>query len=324
MLLNILGVLFGMFLIVKGADIMVDGASAMARKFRITEVVIGLTVVAFGTSMPEFVVSFFSALRGSGDMSVGNIMGSNIFNSLVILGATAFVATVPVKRRSLYVDIPWGFLAALVCCLVCFDAWLWGGAENMISFTDALILLVVFALFMGYNFWLALRSKKEMKVVESSMPNWEIALKLLGGLAGLILGGNLMVNCASNVARELGVSEAIIALTILAAGTSAPELVTSIVAARRGSIEMAVGNAIGSNVFNVFFVLGTAGLIAPLRVNDIQPVDVLMFLGGPLFLWIVAFLFRRINRLTGSLMVLAYVAYLVILVRTALGYPSPL
>ena len=294
---------------------MVDGATELARRFRITEVVIGLTVVALGTSMPEFVVSFFSALKGSGDMSAGNIMGSNIFNSLVILGASAFVTTVPVSRRALLIDIPMSLFAAVVCSLCCFGAYLWHSGENEISRLDGTIFLFCFLLFMVYNFWLAKRKKNEMKVMEVKDSTWIIVLKIVVGLALLLGGGQISVNSASNIAKEFGVSEAVIGLTILAAGTSLPELVTSVVAARRGSIDMAIGNAIGSNVFNVFFVLGTAALIRPMQVQGIRPLDVVMFIGGPALLWLFAILFRRINRWMGAVLVLTYLAYLVVLVR---------
>ncbi|MBQ7571713.1 MAG: calcium/sodium antiporter [Bacteroidaceae bacterium] len=319
MLLNSVGVMLGLAFILKGADMMVDGSSDLARKFRISEAVIGLTVVAFGTSLPEFVVSFFSALRGSGDMSVGNIMGSNIFNSLVILGASAFMATVTVSRRALLVDIPLSLLAAVVLSLLCFDTVLHGTPINLLSRTNALVLLFFMGLFMYYNYLLVKRGKSQMTVEQVDKPTWRILLFIAVGIALLVIGGNVLIDSASSIALELGVSEAVIGLTILAAGTSAPELATSVVAARKGKIDMAIGNVVGSNVFNVFFVLGTCGLIRPIVVSDIQPLDVVMFVGGPLLLWLFAALFRRINRWMGAVMVLAYVAYLVVLVRQAVG-----
>ncbi len=314
-----IGVLIGLCGIVKGADWLVDGASALARKFRITEIVIGLTIVAFGTSMPEFIVSFFSALKGSGDMSVGNVMGSNIFNSLVILGATAFVATVPVGRRALWVDIPWSIVAAVGCWLICFDMPLWPKATNELTRAGACIFLAVFVIFMGYNFWLAKRSRHAMEVQETTVSNRVITLQILVGLLTLVLGGRVMVECASRVAHLLHVSEAIIALTIMAGGTSAPELVTSIVAARKGSLQMAIGNAIGSNVFNVFFVLGLAGIIQPMQIRDLNTLDLLMFVASPIILWLMAFFFHRINRWMGLVLVLTYLAYLVQLIREAIA-----
>ena len=318
-LLYTLGVLVGLYGIVKGADWLVDGSSALARKFRITEIVIGLTIVAFGTSMPEFVVSLFASLKGSGDMSVGNVMGSNIFNSLVILGATAFVATIPVGKRALLVDIPWSIVAAAVCWTVCFDMPLWHKPGNELTRVGAAIFVSIFVLFMAYNFWLARRSRHAMEVQTSSTPNRTILIQIVGGLVALIVGGRVMVDCASEVARLLHVSEAVIALTIVAGGTSAPELVTSIIAARKGSLQMAIGNAIGSNVFNVFFVLGLAGLISPMKIQDIDWVDILMFVGGPILLWLMAFLFRRITRWMGVLLVLVYLIYLAYLIRGAVA-----
>ena len=317
-LLYSLGVFVGLYLIVKGADWLVDGSAALARKFRITEVVIGLTIVAFGTSMPEFVVSLFSSLKGSGDMSVGNVMGSNIFNSLVILGATAFVAAVPVGRRALWVDIPWSIVAAVACWAVCFiDIPLAPKPTHELTRMGAAVFLGFFAVFMAYNYWLAKRSRHAMEIQESSVPNRLIFMQVIGGLLALVVGGRVMVDCASQVAHLLHVSEAVIALTIVAGGTSAPELATSIIAARKGRLEMAIGNAIGSNVFNVFFVLGSAGMICPMQIRDINHLDVLMFVGGPVLLWLMAFTFRRISRLMGAFLVLAYLTYLIQLIRLA-------
>ncbi|MBQ8050997.1 MAG: calcium/sodium antiporter [Bacteroidaceae bacterium] len=318
MLLDVLCIVLGIFLILKGADTMVDGSTGLARKFRISEAVIGLTVVAFGTSLPEFVVSFFASLKGCGDMSAGNVMGSNIFNALCILGASAFFAAIPINKRALYIDIPMCFFAALALCLLGFDAWLWHAQQNILSRWDGLILLFVFVLFMGYNFYLARRRPDADEVLEGGKENtWIILVKIVLGIAMLVFGGNVLVDSASNIAKEFGVSEAVIGLTILAAGTSLPELATSIVAARRGSIDMAIGNVVGSNVFNVFFVLGTASTIRPMLIADIQPLDVLMFVGGPVLLWLFALLFRRINRWMGTILVLTYVAYLVLLVKQA-------
>ena len=317
MILDIICVIVGIFLILKGADVMVDGSSALARKFRISEAVIGLTVVAFGTSLPEFVVSFFASIKGSGDMSAGNVMGSNIFNALCILGASAFFTPIAIHRRALYIDIPLTLFAALSCCLLGFDAWLWHAEANVLSRWDGFILLVLFASFMTYNFILARRGREAQKFVEEKSSAWIIWGKIILGIALLVYGGNVLVDSASNIAREFHVSEAVIGLTILAGGTSLPEFATSIVASRKGSIEMAIGNVVGSNVFNVFFVLGSASLLRPMLINDIQLLDVILFIGGPLLLWLFAFLFRRIERWMGALLVLTYVVYLVILVRGA-------
>ena len=318
MVLDLIGVVLGIFFILKGADTMVDGSSSLARKFSISEAVIGLTVVAFGTSLPEFVVSFFASLKGSGDMSAGNVMGSNIFNALCILGASAFFTAIPIRKRALYIEIPLSFLAAVVMCLLGFDAWLWHASQNELSRWDGLVLCVFFLFFMGYNLYIALRRPDANTTVEGEKDKtlW-ILLKIVAGIALLVVGGNVLVDSASNIALEFGVSEAVIGLTILAAGTSLPELATSVVAARRGSIDMAIGNVVGSNVFNVFFVLGTASLIRPMLITDIRPIDVLLFVGGPLLLWLFAFLFRRIERWMGAILVLTYVAYLFFLVKQA-------
>lgn len=313
--LYFVGVVAGLALIIKGADVMVDSSSDLARKFSISESVIGLTVVAFGTSLPEFVVSFFSTLNGSGDMSIGNVMGSNIFNSLVILGASAFVSSIVIHRRPLYVDIPMSIFTALICSLLSFDVYLRGAEENALSRWDGLFLWIFFALFMYYNYWLSRRKNDENKVEHTDQKTYMIVLKLILGLVVLVVGGQVLIKSATEVAHTFGVPEAVIGLTILAAGTSAPELATSVVAAYKGKLDLAIGNVIGSNVFNVFFVLGTCSLIRPIYVEQIQPLDVAMFIGGPMLLWIFSLLFRRINRLMGFIMVAAYVSYVVVLVR---------
>lgn len=313
--LYFVGVIAGLTLIIKGADVMVDSSSDLARKFSISESVIGLTVVAFGTSLPEFVVSFFSTLNGSGDMSIGNVMGSNIFNSLVILGASAFVSSIVIHRRPLYVDIPMSIFTALICSLLSFDVYLRGAEENALSRWDGLFLWIFFALFMYYNYWLSRRKNDEDKVEHIDQKTYMIVLKLILGLVVLVVGGQVLIKSATEVAHTFGVPEAVIGLTILAAGTSAPELATSVVAAYKGKLDLAIGNVIGSNVFNVFFVLGTCSLIRPIYVEQIQPLDVAMFIGGPMLLWIFSLLFRRINRLMGFIMVAAYVSYVVVLVR---------
>jgi len=313
--LYFVGVVAGLALIIKGADVMVDSSSDLARKFSISESVIGLTVVAFGTSLPEFVVSFFSTLNGSGDMSIGNVMGSNIFNSLVILGASAFVSSIVIHRRPLYVDIPMSIFTALICSLLSFDVYLRGAEENALSRWDGLFLWIFFALFMYYNYWLSRRKNDEDKVEHIYQKTYMIVLKLILGLVVLVVGGQVLIKSATEVAHTFGVPEAVIGLTILAAGTSAPELATSVVAAYKGKLDLAIGNVIGSNVFNVFFVLGTCSLIRPIYVEQIQPLDVAMFIGGPMLLWIFSLLFRRINRLMGFIMVAAYVSYVVVLVR---------
>ena len=313
--LYFVGVIAGLALIIKGADVMVDSSSDLARKFSISESVIGLTVVAFGTSLPEFVVSFFSILNGSGDMSIGNVMGSNIFNSLVILGASAFVSSIVIHRRPLYVDIPMSIFTALICSLLSFDVYLRGAEENALSRWDGLFLWIFFALFMYYNYWLSRRKNDEDKVEHIDQKTYTIVLKLILGLVVLVVGGQVLIKSATEVAHTFGVPEAVIGLTILAAGTSAPELATSVVAAYKGKLDLAIGNVIGSNVFNVFFVLGTCSLIRPIYVEQIQPLDVAMFIGGPMLLWTFSLLFRRINRLMGFIMVAAYVSYVVVLVR---------
>ena len=317
MALDILCIVLGIVMILKGADTMVDGATGLARRLRVGEVVIGLTVVAFGTSLPEFVVSMFSALKGSADMSAGNVVGSNIFNTLAILGVTAIVTTVPVGRRALFVDIPLSLFSALIFILLCFDMYLWGWDVNQLSRLDGALLLLLFAIFMGYSFWLSRRKVEVDSFVEDKQGYALILLKIVLGIALLVLGGNILVDSAASVAREFGVSEAVIGLTLLAAGTSLPELATSAVAARKGSVGMAVGNVIGSNVFNVFLVLGAASLIRPMQIEGIRGLDVAFLLGSSLAVMLLAIAFRRLNRWMGILLVVAYAVYLALLIAAS-------
>lgn len=250
MTLNILLLVLGIALVIWGADKFTDGACGIARKWKVSELVIGLTIVALGTSLPEFIVSFFSVLRGSTDMSVGNIIGSNIFNTLVIIGASAIMMRIAVDRSLLVRDIPISLGVAVLLFLTAFF-------DGGLSRVDGLVLLAVFVLYLLYTFRIAMQDKAHVDAAaEESAPMYKFLFLVLLGCACLVYGGNMLVENAAELARKWGVSERIIGLTILAAGTSLPELATSLVAARKGSHGLALGNAIGSNIFNIAFILG--------------------------------------------------------------------
>lgn len=293
---------------------MTDGASSVAKRFNIPDIVIGLTIVAFGTSAPELTVSVSSALKGSADMAIGNVVGSNIFNSLMIVGVTAMVAPIMVTRNTLLKEIPLCILASLALLICANDIFLNGAWENTIGTSDGLILLCFFAIFMSYTFAIAGNGKtggendsEEIK----TMPIWKTIFFIVGGLAALIGGGSLFVDGASGIARSLGVSESIIGLTLVAGGTSLPELATSVVAALKKNPEIAIGNVVGSNLFNIFFVLGCSATITPLHLSGITNFDMLVLVGSAILLWLFGVFFgkRTITRLEGSILVLAYVAY---------------
>lgn len=315
--MDILLLLGGLVLILLGANGLTDGAASTAKRFNIPPIVIGLTVVAFGTSTPELTVSISSALKGSSDIAIGNIVGSNIFNTLVIVGCTALFAPIVITRNTLRKEIPLCILSSVVLLICANDVFLDKGSENILSVTDGLILLCFFIIFLGYTFAIAKNGNEAQTEDEiRTLPIWKSVLYIIGGLAGLILGGQWFVDGATGIARGLGVSESIIGLTLVAAGTSLPELATSIVAALKKNPEIAIGNAIGSNLFNIFFVLGLSASIAPMRMGDITNFDLLVLVGAGILLWFFGLFFakRTITRIEGSIMVLCYIAYTVTLI----------
>ena len=305
MMLNILLLVVGIALVLWGADRFTDGACGIARRWNVSEMVIGLTIVALGTSLPEFMVSFFSVLKGSADMSVGNIVGSNIFNTLVIIGASALMMKMPVERTLLIYDIPFSMLAALCLYGVAYY-------DGDIRRIEGVALVIFFCAFLYYTFW---RSRKKTSGTEDvvkgeQMSVVKILIFLVVGCGCLVYGGQLMVDNAAKLAREWGVSERIIGLTILAAGTSLPELATSMMAARKGSNGLALGNAIGSNVFNIAFVIGICSIVKPMAVSDISVVDWFTLIFCNVLLWMLAFARRSLTSWKGAILVAAYIVYL--------------
>ena len=275
MWMNILLLIGGLVLILLGASGLTDGAASVAKRFHISDLVIGLTIVAFGTSAPELVISVLSAIQGSAEMAIGNVVGSNIFNVLMIIGCTALVRPIQVGEGTMSKEIPLVILSALVLTCFASDCFLDGESRNIISRIDGLVLLGFFLIFMRYTFAIAHNGNEnggeEQKV--KMLPVWKSVLYIVGGLAGLILGGQFFVDGASGVARSLGVSDSIIGLTLVAGGTSLPELATSVTAALKKNPGIAIGNVIGSNLFNIFFVLGCSASISPLPMGNINSID---------------------------------------------------
>lgn len=322
MFLSIVLLFIGILLILFGADKLTDGATGLARKFQVTEMVIGLTVVAFGTSLPEFVTSFVSTLKGSSDISIGNIVGSNIFNVLTIVGCSALVYPITISKATLNKDIPFALLASFILVVVALDSVLDPGSMDKLSRTDGFVLLGYFAVFMVYTYFIS-RNKEERIETENpdtnagqlqGMPYWKIALFIVVGLACLVFGGNLFVEGATSVALSLGVSETVVGLTLVAAGTSLPELATSLVAARKGSSAIAIGNVIGSNIFNIFFVMGVCAVTSPMSVGQISYLDLGLMLVSMLALWGFSYTKRRVERWEGGVMLAGYMAYLIYLI----------
>lgn len=315
--MNLLLLIGGLLLIILGANGLTDGAASIAKRLRIPSIVIGLTIVAFGTSAPELTVSVSSALKQSADISIGNVLGSNLFNTLMIVGCTALFAPIVITRNTLRKEIPLCILASIVLLICANDTWLDHTAQNVISRTDGLLLLCFFTVFIGYTFAIAFQGNEKSAEEEEikQLAWWKSILYILGGLGGLIYGGQLFVDGATGMARSLGISESIIGLTLVAGGTSLPELATSIVAALKKNPEIAIGNVIGSNLFNIFFVLGCSASITPLPVNGIGNFDFITLVGAGILLWLFGLFFakRTITRLEGSILILCYIAYTVVL-----------
>ncbi|MDD3256144.1 calcium/sodium antiporter [Macellibacteroides fermentans] len=320
--MDILLLIGGLLLILLGANGLTDGAASIAKRFNIPSIVIGLTIVAFGTSTPELTVSISSAMKGSSDIAIGNVVGSNIFNILFIVGCTSLVAPIVITRNTLRKEIPLCILSSVVLLVIANDVLLDKGASNILSTTDGILLLCFFLIFLSYTFAIALDGKSQATDEENNikqMPMLKSVLFIIGGLCGLVYGGQLFVDGAINIARSLGVSESVIGLTLVALGTSLPELATSIVAALKKNPEIAIGNVIGSCLFNVFFILGCSSAITPMNIIGITNIDLLVLVGASILMWFFGLFFakRTINRTEGAFFVLCYVAYTVYLIYNA-------
>lgn len=316
----IIWLIISLVLILVGANILTDGSSAIAKRMGVSDLIIGLTVVAFGTSAPELVISVVSAVNGNASIAVGNVVGSNILNILLILGATALIRPITVKKSVMTNEIPMVVLSSLILLVFGYSATLDGTGGNIISRVDGIMLLVFFLLFMRYTFASARSTaspgEKDPSEADGErlgrMPLWRSIVYIMLGLAGLIWGGDRFVDSASAIARTLGVSEAMIGLTIVAIGTSLPELATSVVAAIKNKPGLAIGNVIGSNIFNILFVLGAAATVAPLPFAGITHVDLWALVGSSVIFFLVARVYGHqvINRIEGVLLLLCYGAYM--------------
>lgn len=298
----------GLVLLVKGADWLVDGASKLAKRLGVTDLVIGLTIVAFGTSMPEFVVNMVSVADGATDLAITNILGSNIFNTLVILGCSALVCPLVAQRSTLRLDIPLNIVAGLLVLVFVFIS---SPMEPKgLSRVEGLALLVVFAAFLVYTFYTA-KADATTTTESTPFPLWKCVVLILVGLVCLVVGGEMIVKSAVAIARYCGVAESVIGLTIVALGTSLPELATSVVAAFKHNNDIAIGNVVGSNIFNVFFILGTSAIIKHLPVYPGIEIDAALVAVSALAVWLLLCNKNRsINRWGGALLLVIYAGYL--------------
>ncbi len=303
---QVLLLVFGIVIVLKSADWLTNGAVGLATRLGISQIVIGLTIVAIGTSMPEFFVSIVSAIKGTPDLAVGNIVGSNIFNVLLIVGVAATVAPITIQRGTVRRDIPIAIIASIMLMVMMLD--------DTISRIDALILFAAFIAFI----WITLRDSKSASDEDDSSKEaigvGKSVFLILVGLVGLVLGSNIFVDNASSLAHSWGISDAIIGLTIVAGGTSLPELATSVVAARKGDSGIAIGNVLGSNVFNILMILGLTGLISPMHIQNITYVDMGVMVVSMVLFWLFSFTKLRIDRWEGCLMIACFLGYITWLV----------
>ena len=304
MIINVLLIVVGVALVLFGADKLTEGASALARRLNVPEIIIGLTIVAAGTSAPELFVSLVSALNGTPDMAVGNVVGSNTMNAMLIVGTAALVAPMVISPSTVKKDIPCSVLASILLAVLAFDGFL--------GRFDGIVLLLGFTAFMTYTLVQSKAGKDD--VVKESSPVWKNILFIVFGLAGLVVGSNLFVDSASDVALSLGISEAVVGLTIVAGGTSLPELATSVVAARKGQSAIAIGNVIGSNVFNILLILGLTSAITPLEIEGITTIDMAVMLLSVILVWLFSRTRYTVERWEGGLLLVIYIGYLVWLI----------
>lgn len=308
----------GFLLLIKGADFFVDSSSTIARKLSVSPIIVGLTIVAFGTSAPEAVVSIIAAMEGNGDMVIGNIVGSNIINITLLLGVTVLIAPLMMDRSTVHKDIPFGLSASVIMLILMSDTLLFGGDWNAIGRIDGLIILVIFAGFISSIFMKAMRGRDatlDKEAAETGVEGNDTWPKLIvlsvAGIAGIVIGGNLVVNSATEIALALGMSQALVGLTIVAVGTALPELTTSVTAAVKGEPSIAVGNLIGSNIFNVLLVTGLSSVVAPLEVGGELFIDMWIMIGITLLVFVLARTGFKLGRFEGTVLIVTYAVYLV-------------
>jgi len=315
-MLTVTILLGGFVALVFGARFLVDSSAAIARKFNIPNIVIGLTIVAFGTSSPELLVSLMASAGGNSDLALGNVIGSNIFNILFILGLSAIVFPLQVKSGTTWIEIPLSFLSALVVLVLANDIFIDKTSSSFINRSDGIILLLFFSIFLVYNITVMFKNTNDEELVIKEQTVWKSVLFIIGGLLLLVAGGRAIVYSAVKLAQQAGLSERVIGLTIVSVGTSLPEAATSIVAAMRRNTDIAIGNIVGSNIFNVFLILGTSAIIMPVPVHTLSNIDLAVNLLASLLLFIFVFTGKRrsIGRSEGVIFLLLFIAYITFLV----------
>ncbi|MBQ9018502.1 calcium/sodium antiporter [Candidatus Saccharibacteria bacterium] len=321
MFLQVLLLIFGFVILIKGADWLVDGASSVASNFKVSKQLIGLTIVAFGTGAPELAVSISSMISGNTDMLLGNVLGSNIINILLLIGIAALISPIKINRNTISKELPLLLLTSVGLVFLFLDTMISGAQENVITRSDGLICVLFFAIFLYYIFAMMRKNRAEKKVVEK--PKWKLGLSfvfVILGLVGVVAGSQFVVSSASFIAGAMGISDRIIALTVVAFGTSLPELVTTITAARRHENELLVGNIIGSNIFNICIVLGLpVAIFGGIKPESFEMLDVIMMVASAALLWFVARKGSPISKKEGALMLLVFAGYYGYIIYTTLA-----
>ncbi|QQR84029.1 calcium/sodium antiporter [Candidatus Peregrinibacteria bacterium] len=310
--------IIGFGLLIKGADFLVDGASSIAKKLEISAIVIGLTIVAFGTSAPELIVNIFASASGNTDIAIGNILGSNIANILLILGIASMIYPLATKRNTVWKEIPLSLLAAIVLGVIANDALIDGSEYSGLTRTDGIVLSAFFVIFLYYTFGIAKMSEESAEMEIEQFSHLKSSIYIVCGLIGLALGGKWIVDGAVKIAELFNVSQSLIGLTVVAVGTSLPELATSAIAAYKKQTDIAIGNVVGSNIFNIFWILGVSSIIRPLPFNENSRIDILMTIFASLILFLAMFIGKKhsVERWQGLLMVLIYIGYIVFLITS--------
>ncbi|MDO4267163.1 MAG: calcium/sodium antiporter [Eubacteriales bacterium] len=298
----------GFLLLVKGADWFVDGSAGIADRLGVPQIVIGLTIVAMGTSAPETAVSITAALKGSADITIGNVVGSNMLNILIILGVTSFIVPVAVAESTIRYELPWMLFVTAVLLV-------FGCTGNQVTFAEGIVFWILFLLYLGALFLSAMKNRQDMVQEEETKPFWKLGLFMAAGLGLVVWGSDVTVDAATAIARMAGLSERFIGLTIVALGTSLPELFTSVSAAIKGKADIAIGNIVGSNIFNILFVVGTAALIIPVEFAPGFIIDTSAAIGAGVVLWLCAFRKRKLARRDGILMLACYAGYFLYLLQ---------
>ena len=306
----------GFFFLIKGADMLVDGAVSVAKKFKISTIVIGLTIVAFGTSAPEFVVNIFASAQGNTEIAIGNILGSNIANILLILGVSSIIYPLLTKSNTVWKEIPLGLLAAILLGVLANDALIDGGIFSGLTRIDGIVLLSFFIIFLYYTFGISKIKERAIDIDIKQLNYFKSVLFIIIGLLGLSLGGKWIVDGAVEIARFFNVRQSLIGLTIVAIGTSLPELATSATAAYKKQTDIAIGNIVGSNIFNIFWILGFSALVRPLPFSRNSDLDIIMTILASALLFIIMFIGKRhtIERWQGIMMVIIYIGYIAFLI----------